>query len=168
MSKEVFIKIMNDVRVVYTTDKKIIKSIPEDFQWSELFRKSKLCVFAKSKGKLVGASCIRGVLNISMTRVNEGYRGKGIGTTLLKNAITFAEKENYSFVSATIGTPWAKRIVQKSGGFRKEITVGKQTVIIWPLGSVAGNFASICVCTLFSLIPQPLRKKFIGHVAQVA
>lgn len=175
MSKEGFVQKINDVIVLYTCDKNDIEEIVKDFPQSDVsFKQSKLCVFAKDKEGVIGASCVRGILNVSSTHVVEEYRGRGIGTVLLRNAIAIAKREGYRFVIGTVG--WgsrdynvpARKIVQKSGDFRKVTDIFKVSVIIWPFESITGNFLFTCARAFFSLIPETVRREILELVSVVA
>jgi predicted GNAT family acetyltransferase len=175
MSKEGFVQKMNDVIIFYTCDKNDIEKIVKDFpQLDVSFKQSKLCVFARNKERVIGASCVRGILSVSSTYVVEEYRGRGIGTVLLKNAIAIAKREGYCFVIGTVG--WgnkdynlsARKIVQKSGDFRKVTDIAKVSVVIWPLESITGNFVFTCARTFFSLIPKLLHREILELVSVVA
>lgn len=157
---------------VYTKDKNEMKRMLENIYWSETFVKSKLCVIAEDKGRVIGASCLRGVLNIWATYVAKEYRNKGIGTALLGNVIIFAKRENYSFIMGEVG--WdrydniaAKRLSQKLNA-RKVVDMGYKTVIMWPLKRTTGKLAFIGACLFFSLIPRTFRKKIVKSVAKIA
>jgi len=175
MPKESFVKKINDVMIFYTCDKNDIKKIVKDLpQLDVSFKQSKLCVFAKDKERVIGASSVRGILNVSSTYVVEEYRGKGVGAVLLKNAVAMAKKEGYPFVIGTIG--WgnrdynvpARKIVQKSGDFRKVTDIAKVSVIIWPLESITGKFVFTCARTFFSLIPKLFHREILELVSVVA
>ena len=162
---------MMKVIIVYSDDKNDIERMSENLRWPSI-RKSKLCVFAEDKGKVIGASCIRGVSNISATYVSEEYRGQGIGAVLLKNAIVFAKRKNCRFVIGTVGR-WgrdynipARKIVRKCGGFRKVADIDMVTIVVWPLETISGNLLFLCAFALFSLIPQAFRKKMVILAAQ--
>jgi len=132
----------------------------------------KLCVFAYDKGKVIGASCIRGVFNMWSTYVVKEYRGQGIGRALLKNMIIIAKRKNCRFVIGAVG--WldkdynipVRKMIQKCGGFRKVADIDKVTIIIWPLKTISGNFAFMCAFALFFLIPRAFRKKMVILMSQ--
>jgi len=175
MSRKGFIKKLNDVEIFYTCDKNDIEKIVKAFPQSDVsFKQSRVCAFAKHKGRVVGASSVRGILHVSSTYVVEDYQGKGIGAVLLKNAIATAKREGYHFVIGTVG--WgnrdynipARKIVRKSGNFRKVADIAKISVIIWPLESTTGNFVFTCARVFFSLIPKLFHREILEFVSIMA
>jgi len=117
---------------------------------------------------VIGVSCVVGVFNVSGTYVADEYRNKGIGTALLRNAVSIAKRKNYAFLMLTLhpnNLP-AREIVKKCGGFRKVVDIGKGTIMMCPLKMTTGKFVLICTYVLLSLIPETFFEKiaeFIGH-----
>ena len=154
--------------IVYTHNKKEIKRMLEDFPWWETFKKSKFCVVAEHKGRVVGACCVKAPLNIFPTYVLEEYRNLGIARTLIRNVMIIAKRKNYSFLLGTVG--WEsdpnipiRKVVQKLG-VRKVADMGNRTVIMWPIGTT-GNLAFASTYVLFALIPREFQKKVVKFLA---
>lgn len=157
--------------IVYSDDKNDIERMSENLPWPSI-KKSKLCVFAEDKGKVIGAACIRGAFNISSAYVVKEYRGQGIGRALLKNMIIIAKRKNRRFVFGTVGR-WdrdynipIRKVIRKCGGFRKVADINKVTIIVWPLETIGGNLVFMCAFALFSLIPQAFRKRIVILASQ--
>lgn len=76
------------------------------FPFAREFVSSRLLVVCTDDvGKIVGACGVRGLLNTAFfIYVRKNYRGRGVGSRLLKKAIEVAEKRPPNFVTATISS----------------------------------------------------------------
>ena len=178
MSEKGFLKETNNVRIVCAHNKSEIMRIRKDFRWSPRARarapaRSKLFVIAEDTGRVIGVSCLIGVFNVPSVYVAEEYRNKGMGTALLRNAISIAKRKGYAFVMGSLPPEINHNIraeknwsLVKKCGFRKVVNIGKRTIIMCPLKMTTGKFALICTYVLLSLIPENFCEKIAEFIDQ--
>lgn len=72
-------------------------------EFRQTFLLSKVLVVAEtSNGNVVAACGLRSIFNILTMYVEGAYRGRGIGTQVLKIAISKAQKRNLNFIMLTV------------------------------------------------------------------
>lgn len=76
-----------------------------DFPVAQELASSKLLVVCTERDEKIVAACgMRGLLNVLVLYVREGYRGQGIGTQLLKKTIQAAEKRRLGFITLSVSS----------------------------------------------------------------
>jgi len=135
----------------------------QDFPFVREFVSSKLLVVCTDDaGKIVGVCGVRSLLNTVVVYIRRNYRGRGVGSRLMKKAIEAAEKRPPNFVTATISSENAviSHVLCKLG-FKEILFLKKSRQVLMVTSTThIGKLA----CAFFRMIGLLLPNYFLSYV----
>jgi len=136
-----------------------LKSQLANVPWTNVFLPSKILVVGVDDNGGVMAVCgVRSVFNILALYVCGEWRGRGIGSQILKKTIDMARKQRLSFILLGVfhSNVGAFRLYSNFG-FKEVVFLKKSSLRIMMLPiNVVGEVTYLVLCAITSLLPNVL------------
>jgi len=123
---------------------------------SELASSGLLVVFVVNNNDAVAACGIRSIFNVLVLYVEEGYRGRGLGTEVLAKTIDVAHRRGFNFITLSVSSDNVSAFhLYSKCGFKEVAYLRKANLILMiiPL-NLKGRFVCEFSKDVCSLLPN--------------
>ena len=135
----------------------------KNFPMAREFLPSEILVVGINDSEVLVACGIRSIFNILTLYVNQGYRGRGLGSLILKKTINVARNRNINFITLAVLSDNAPALhLYHKFGFKKVLYLRNYIAMIFPL-TLKGQFA----CAFSRIIGFVLPNQFLVHFARL-
>jgi len=130
-----------------------LKKELQNFPMAEEFLSSRITVFCRNDTKILAVCGIRSIFNILAIHVAEGYRGKGLGTHVLRKTIEIARRRNLNFITlpVLVDNVRALRLYFKFS-FKEVIRLENYLTLMLPL-TLVGEIFYLSLRVVCSVLP---------------